>query len=130
MLLLAVAALVGAQNVDPQPAPKAPSTYADLMAARVPVTTADITDRPYRVVGHVHRNVRKATVFSKSASLEKLKKELWERGRALNADAVVNARYGDARITVMSWGANKVEGDAIKFLTEQELAKPSASAAH
>lgn len=79
MILLAIALL--AQNVDPQPAkPAPPTTYSALMAAKLPVTTADITDRPYRVIAHVQRNVRKATLFSKGASPEKLERELWERG--------------------------------------------------
>lgn len=121
MILLAMALL--AQNVDPRPAQApAPTTYSALMAAKVPVTTADITDRPYRVIAHVQRNVRKATLFSKGASPEKLERELWERGQKVGADAVVNARYGNERVTGMSWGANKVEGDAIKFLVPGDTA--------
>lgn len=114
-MLLALLALT-AQNIDP-PAPKVPTTYASLMSNPVPVTTGDISDRPYRVLGHVERNVRKATLFSKAPSQGKLERELWERGKKLGADAVINARYGDEKITAISWGANKVEGDAIKFVT-------------
>lgn len=118
------------QNIAPAPAtPPAPTTYAALQAARVPVTTGDITDRPYRVVAHVERNVRKATIFSKGASQEKLENELWERGRKVGADAIVNARFGGERVVAMSWGANKVEGDAVKFLTDAEVQARAAGAA-
>lgn len=121
-MLMSLLLLAAAQNIaPPPPPPSAPTTYAALKAARVPVTTQDITDRPYRVIAHVERNVRKATLFSKGAGQEKLDNELWERGRKVGADAIVNARYGGERVTGMSWGANKVEGDAVKFLTEQEI---------
>ena len=64
-------------------------------AVGVPVFPHDITDRPYEVVGDVKAGVRKATIFSKEASQEKIYKELWERAEKLDADAVINAKYGD-----------------------------------
>lgn len=82
----------------------------------VPVFPYDITDRPYRVVGEVKAGVRKATVFSKSPSQEKIYKELWERARKLGADAVVKAQYGDAHVSAFSWGKANATGTAIKFL--------------
>lgn len=81
----------------------------------LPVFPTDISDRPYTVVGEIETNVRKATVFSKAPSQEKIYKELWERAEKLGADAVVNARYGDSRVTMMSWGASKATGTAVKF---------------
>ena len=122
MILTLIAVVLAGQNIDPQPTQTAPATYSALMAARVPVTTSDITDRPYRVVAKLQRNIRKATIFSKGASHEKLENELWERGKKVGADAVVNARYGGERVTALSWGANKIEGDAVKFLTPEEAA--------
>lgn len=82
----------------------------------VPVFPYDITDRPYKVLGEVEAGVRKATVFSKSPSQEKIYKELWERARKLGADAVVKAQYGDAHVTAFSWGKANATGTAIKFL--------------
>jgi len=82
----------------------------------VPVFPYDITDRPYEVVGEVETNVRKATIFSKSPSQKKIYEELWERAERLGADAVVNASYGDARVTLTSWGASKATGVAVRFL--------------
>jgi uncharacterized protein YbjQ (UPF0145 family) len=82
----------------------------------VPVFAYDITDRPYEVIGEVTAGVRKATVFSKEASQEKIYKELWERGEKLGADAIINAKYGDSHISAMSWGKTNATGTAIKFL--------------
>ncbi|MFV3561641.1 hypothetical protein ACNJFJ_21050 [Mycobacterium tuberculosis] len=127
MILTMIVALA-AQNVDPSQAPvKAPATYAQLMSARVPVTAEDIVDRPYRLIARVERNVRKATIFSKDSSQEKLENELWERGKKVGADAVINARFGGARLVLMSWGANKVTGDAVHFLTDDEIAARPAT---
>jgi len=81
----------------------------------VPVFAYDITDRPYTVIGEVKAGVRKATVFSKEASQEKIYKELWERAEKMGADAVVNAKYGDSHISAMSWGKTNATGTAIKF---------------
>jgi uncharacterized protein YbjQ (UPF0145 family) len=81
----------------------------------VPVFPHDITDRPYEVVGEVKAGVGKATVFSKAASQKKLYKALWGRARKKGADAVINATYGDSKISAMSWGKTKVKGTAIRF---------------
>ena len=81
----------------------------------VPVFAYDITDRPYTVIGEVQAGVRKATVFSKEASQEKIYRELWERGEKMGADAVIKATYGDSHISAMSWGKTNATGVAIKF---------------
>jgi uncharacterized protein YbjQ (UPF0145 family) len=81
----------------------------------VPVFPNDITDRPYTVLGEVKAGVRKATVFSKEPSQKKIYQELWERGAALGADAVINVKYGDSHVTAMSWGKTNATGTAIKF---------------
>ncbi len=88
----------------------------------LPVFPYDITDRPYEVVGEIETNVRKATIFSKSPSQQKIYKELWERADKLGADAVVKASYGDARVTFTSWGASKATGVAVRFLPAGETA--------
>ncbi|AJR26222.1 hypothetical protein H5V43_18595 [Sphingobium fuliginis] len=84
--------------------------------AGVPVFPYDITDRPYQVIGEVKAGVRKATIFSKAPSQEKIYRELWERGEKLGADAVIKAQYGDAHVTALSWGSSTATGVAIKFL--------------
>lgn len=88
----------------------------------VPVFPYDITDKPYRIVGVVTAGVRKATIFSKEPSQQKIYNEIWERGEKLGADAVIGAKYGDSHITALSWGNTKAGGVAIKFLTAEEIA--------
>ncbi|MGH6650759.1 MAG: hypothetical protein ACREB7_06455 [Sphingopyxis sp.] len=88
----------------------------------VPVFPYDITDKPYKIVGVVTAGVRKATIFSKEPSQQKIYNELWERGEKLGADAVIGAKYGDSHMTAMSWGSTKAGGVAIKFLTAEEIA--------
>jgi len=117
VLALAVARPAYAQNVENT------ETYAYLMSLPVPVVDGDITDRPYRVIGYIDKGVRKATVFSKPASHAKVMRELWEKGRKMGADAVINAGYGEAKKVAFSgWGTREARGVAIKFLTDAEIA--------
>ena len=115
-----------AQNVDGPPPPP-PSTYSEVMQLEVPVTAGDITDRPYRVIAVVEKEVRRATLFSKNASPAKVYRELWEEAQEHDADAVINASMGDARVTALSWGSRRATGQAIKFLTEGEVAQRAGS---
>ncbi|PAV92768.1 hypothetical protein WR25_05062 [Diploscapter pachys] len=78
--------------------------------AGVPVFAGDITDRPYQVIGEVKAGVRKATVFSKASSEAKIYRELWERAKKMGADAVINAKYGEAHVTAISWGKTNATG--------------------
>src|SRR6185436_3265284 len=57
-------------------APPAPVAYAELIRQHPPVTDADVTDRPYRIVGEVRAEVRKATIFSRAPSREHVFREL------------------------------------------------------
>jgi hypothetical protein len=84
-------------------------------AGNVPVFPYDITDRPYEVLGEITAEVRKGTIFSKEASQSKIYHELWERGQKLKADAVINASYGNSRVTGLSWGSVRAKGTAIRF---------------
>ena len=95
---------------------KAKKTYVVVNAdVGVPVFPNDITDRPYTVIGEVKAGVRKATIFSKEASQEKIYKELWERAEKLGADAVIKATYGDSHVSALSWGKTNATGTAVKF---------------
>ena len=110
------AAAATAQNIE------APFGYAQVTTMTVPVIEGDVTDRPSRVIGHIETGIRKATAFSKDSSREKIFRELWERGKKLKADAVIQANYGVARIRAFSWGSSDAQGVAIKFLTDAEIA--------
>lgn len=80
-----------------------------------PVIAGDISDRPYTVIGQITAGVRKATVFSKAASPEKIYRELWERAKKQGADAVVHASFGKSHVSAMSWGQTTATGVAVKF---------------
>lgn len=93
-------------------------------AVGVPVFPHDITDRSYEVIGEVKAGVRKATIFSKEASQEKIYRELWERAKKLKADAVIKASYGDSHVTAFSWGKTNATGVAIRFTGPADEKKP------
>jgi uncharacterized protein YbjQ (UPF0145 family) len=113
--LLSGALALGIFLGEPALAETPPTFIVNNEAVGVPVFPHDITDRPFVAVGEVTAGVRKATIFSKEASQEKIYKELWERARKLGADAVVNATYGDSHVTAFSWGKTNATGTAIKF---------------
>jgi hypothetical protein len=126
--LAVLAAMIGlnfaaaAMAQEPASPPPAPISYAQIRNLHPPVTAGDVTDRPYRVLGEVSASVRKATIFSSAPSQAHVYRELWERAERLHADAVINARFGDSHITALSWGARSATGQAIKFVTDAEIA--------
>ena len=81
----------------------------------VPVFATDLPENPYTVLGEVTAKVRKATVFSKPASQEKIYREMWERGLKMGADAVIKVEYGNSHVTALSWGSTGAHGVAVKF---------------
>jgi uncharacterized protein YbjQ (UPF0145 family) len=114
---LPLAALLALGVAHPALAKKEPKRAPVVMndAVGVPVFPHDITDRPYEVLGEVKAGVRKATVFSKEASQEKIYKELWERAERMGADAVIKADYGESHVSAFSWGKTNATGVAIRF---------------
>lgn len=112
-ILFAAMAVAGATPALSQPTPVQPLINEEV---GVPVFPYDITDRPYEVLGQVKAGVRKATIFSKSSSQDKIYRELWERAQKLGADAVIKAEYGDAHVSAFSWGKTNATGTAVRFL--------------
>jgi len=87
-----------------------------VLAKPQPVTAGDIVDRPYRVLGPVRATVRKTTIFDKRVSEAKVYKELWERARRMDADAVIFADYAAPETELGKVGAREASGKAIKFV--------------
>lgn len=112
---LAAFAVASLLPVVPAVAKKAVSYQVVNADVGVPVFATDLPDRPYTEVGTVEAKVRKATIFSKEASQEKIYKELWERAEKLGADAVIKASYGNSHVTALSWGSTTATGVAVKF---------------
>jgi uncharacterized protein YbjQ (UPF0145 family) len=120
-LIMAVTASMSVQSISAQAAEKEDFVVVnDEMG--VPVFPYDITDKPYKIIGPVKAGVRKATIFSKEPSQEKIYNELWERGEKMGADAIVNATYGDSHVSAMSWGKTNALAFAVKFLTDEQIA--------
>ncbi len=118
MKFLKILPLIALVSVMPMSAAVAKETKTYVVVNEevgVPVFPYDITDRPYKVLGEVKAGVRKATIFSKEASQVKIYRNLWERGEKLGADAIINAKYGDSKVSAFSWGKTKATGTAIKF---------------
>lgn len=127
-ILLSLAVLLAAGTAPAIAKDKPAKTYIVVNEdVGVPVFAYDITDRPYTVIGEVTAGVRKATVFSKEASQEKIYRELWERAEKLGADAVIKATYGDSHVSAMSWGKTNATGVAIKFTDPAAAPTPAAT---
>lgn len=112
---LILAAPAAAQNVGP-------AGYAYLQTAVVPVIEGDVTDRPYRQIGVVTAQVRKATLFSPSPSVSRAYAAMWKNAKKMGADAVIRAQIGEEQETLVGFGSREVRGMAIKFLTDAEIA--------
>ena len=126
----AAAVLVTCAMAQPALAKKAERNFVVVNeAVGVPVFPHDITDRPYEVLGEVKAGVRKATIFSKEASQEKIYRELWERAEKLGADAVVKASYGDSHVSAFSWGKTNATGTAVRFKPQTMPAAAEAAPA-
>ncbi len=82
----------------------------------VPVFPDDLAGRPHVVIGEVRAGVRKGSSLGPDADQAKIYRELWERAAKMGADAVINARYGDAHVSAFSWGKTNATGTAIRFV--------------
>ena len=73
------------------------------------------SDRPYRIIGKIDDNLRKHFAFQANPTKEKIYAEIWERGRKMGADAVINVRYGPTVGTLFNHGRTPISGTAIRF---------------
>lgn len=83
--------------------------------AKVLVTDADITDKPYTSLGDITVTVRKVTIFDSDPTPEKVNEALREKAAAMGADAVVLVRHGTVGVSLLSWGEMEGSGRAVKF---------------
>lgn len=74
------------------------------------------SDRPYRVVGIINDNLRKHFAFQANPTKEKIYAEIWERGRKMGADAVINARFGATKGSLFNHGSTPISGTAIIYI--------------
>jgi len=85
-------------------------------ANQIEITDQDIVDREYRFLGDISVYVNKTTIFHPTPTREMVNAKLQEKAAELGADAVTLVRYGEAGITLFSWGSLEGKGRAIRFV--------------
>lgn len=105
-LIVAAPAIALGQSVDE------PRTWS----GPIFVTEADILTCPYHEIGDVEANVHSNTIFGKRPNLDKVVKEMRERGAKIHADAIVHAAFSPEHST-MVWGRVVTgTGKAVQFV--------------
>lgn len=82
--------------------------------AVIPVM-AGAPSRPYRVLEDMTATARQITVFGKVPTNADVDADLRKRAAELNADAVINVRYGQQGVGMVSWSQISGTGQAIKY---------------
>lgn len=80
----------------------------------VPVYEGDVSRR-YVIIGKIDDNLRKHFAFQANPTKTKIYAEIWERGRKMGADAVINAQFGHTVGTLFNHGRTPISGTAIKY---------------
>jgi hypothetical protein len=83
-------------------------------ANAIPVSTGG-SDRPYVVLEDMTATARQITIFGHVPTNADVNAELRKRAAELNADAVINVRYGNQGVGAISWSQISGTGQAIKF---------------
>jgi hypothetical protein len=92
-----------------------PATTPD----KILVVEGDITDRPYTSLGDVSVTVNKTTLFNADPTRAMVNEKLKAEAAKLGADAVIQVRYGNVGVGLMSWGSLDGKGRAIVFTNAQ-----------
>jgi len=111
------AATWGSSSID-KPVGATQKTYEPTPMENIIITSDDITDRKYEVIGDIVATVNKTTIFHSNPTRELLNKKFKEEAAAVGADAVILVRYGEVGMSLMSYGSLEGKGRAIKFISE------------
>lgn len=84
------------------------------VAGPIPVTTSG-TSRPHVVLENMTATARQITIFGKVPTNADVDSDLRKRAAELDADAVVNVRYGQQGVGLVSWSQISGEGQAIRY---------------
>ena len=87
---------------------------ANRSAGAIPVTAAGTT-RPHVVLENMTATARQITIFGKVPTNADVDDDLRKRAAELDADAVINVRYGKQGVGVVSWSQISGEGQAIRY---------------
>jgi|TARA_B100001964_G_scaffold99678_1_gene111295 uncharacterized protein YbjQ (UPF0145 family) len=93
-------------------------SYEATKQENITITSLDITNREYEVIGDISVSVNKTTVFNADPTREQINSKLKEKAASLGADAVILVRYGKGGIGLMTWGHLEGKGRAIKFIPD------------
>ena len=102
-------------KADDQVAARTEAEPVKKKAKDVIVTTGDITEKKYRILGDLDVTVNKTTIFNADPTKEGVNEKLKEEAAALGADAVVLVRYGTVGVSLFSWGSLGGKGRAVVF---------------
>ena len=80
----------------------------------IPFTTG-VTARPYVVLENMTATARQITIFGKVPTNADVDNDLRKRAAELDADAVINVRYGKQGVGMVSWSQISGEGQAIRY---------------
>ncbi len=83
-------------------------------AGAIPVSTADTT-RPHVVLENMTATARQITIFGKIPTNADVDNDLRQRAAELDADAVINVRYGKQGMGLVSMSQISGEGQAIRY---------------
>lgn len=84
------------------------------VAGPIPVTTSG-TSRPHVVLENMTATARQITIFGKVPTNADVDSDLRKRAAELDADAVINVRYGQQGVGLVSWSQISGEGQAIRY---------------
>lgn len=98
----------------PAGGPSAATVRPVLDPAQVVVTTGDITDRPYDVLGDIEVTAKKTTLFHPDPTPAHVDEKLREQAAAVGAGAVVLVKYGKAGISRTSYGSLDSSGRVVR----------------
>lgn len=90
------------------------TTASPVTATQVQIFEGEPT-RDYTVIGPVDIDVNKLTAGHPSPTREAAIARLQEAAGRIGADAVINVVVSDVRVTLLSWGARRATGTAVKF---------------
>lgn len=92
--------------------------YAPTQPQEIIISSEDITDRKYEVIGDITATVNKTTAFHPNPTKAMVNTKFKEKAAAVGADAVILVRYGETGVSFWSYGSLEGKGRAIKFNSE------------
>jgi hypothetical protein len=99
-------------SVSPQPAA---AGRAPTPVDKIQIIEGDVADKPYKSLGDVSVTVNKVTAFNAAPTHAMVDQRLRAEAAKLGADAVIQVRYGNVGVSLMSWGSLDGKGRAIVF---------------